>query len=74
MFVNGQSLCSFFHRTDDPHKDYKKVRIEGDVELSGMEVSLCWESVGGAANCCKFPAGREKGATEQVQQQLGLSR
>ncbi|KAL3078891.1 hypothetical protein niasHS_014673 [Heterodera schachtii] len=75
--VNGTPFCSFFHRTIDAHKDYKKVRISGEVELTGMEVSLCWESVGGVSNCCKYPegrAGRTNAAGENVQQPIGLSR
>uniref|UniRef100_A0A183BM65 Galectin n=1 Tax=Globodera pallida TaxID=36090 RepID=A0A183BM65_GLOPA len=35
--VNGLPFCSFFHRTKDIHKDYKKLRICGEVELTGVE-------------------------------------
>jgi hypothetical protein len=54
VFVNGHALCQFFHRTDDPHCDYKSLRVEGELELSGLETSPCWESIAGVDSCCKY--------------------
>lgn len=30
------------------------MRIDGSIELMGVEVSLCWETVGGMRECCTF--------------------
>jgi len=52
IYVNGERFCDFLHRNNNPLEDYKMLKITGDVELTGVEVSLCWEVVGGKASCC----------------------
>jgi len=37
VFVDGQRFCTFAHRGD--HNDYVGLRIAGDVEVTGVEVS-----------------------------------
>uniref|UniRef100_A0A914HLF2 Galectin n=1 Tax=Globodera rostochiensis TaxID=31243 RepID=A0A914HLF2_GLORO len=39
IFINGHHYCAFAHRVDAPNSDYKFVRIEGNIELTGLEVS-----------------------------------
>jgi len=39
IFINGQHYCAFAHRVGDPNNDYKFVRIEGEIEVTGVEVS-----------------------------------
>lgn len=52
VLINGEHYCRFYHRTTDPHKDYKQMRIEGGIELMGIEVSLSWETIGGVEPRC----------------------
>lgn len=39
LFVDGKRLGTYAHRTNNPDKDYKTLRVVGDVEVSGVEVS-----------------------------------
>uniref|UniRef100_A0A915NVB5 Galectin n=1 Tax=Meloidogyne floridensis TaxID=298350 RepID=A0A915NVB5_9BILA len=39
VFINGSHYCSFAHRVEDPNNEYKFLRVEGDIELTGVEVS-----------------------------------
>jgi len=38
VFVNGDRFCSFAHRVD-PSSAYTGLRVEGDVDVTGVEVS-----------------------------------
>lgn len=39
VFLNGQHYCSFAHRVDNPNSDYKFLHIDGNIEVTGVEVS-----------------------------------
>ncbi|KAF7639365.1 Galectin [Meloidogyne graminicola] len=39
VFINGNHYCTFAHRIEDPNNEYKFLRIEGNIELTGVEVS-----------------------------------
>lgn len=39
IFINGKHYCAFAHRVGEPNNDYKFIRIEGDLEVTGVEVS-----------------------------------
>jgi len=56
VYINGERFCDFLHRTNDPKEDYKMLKVTGNVELTGVEVSLCWEVVGGKSDCCNKKA------------------
>nr|CDJ84392.1 Galectin domain containing protein [Haemonchus contortus] len=36
--VNGEQFGTFEHRTDDPTGDYSEMRLDGDIEVTGIEV------------------------------------
>lgn len=39
IFLNGNRFGTFAHRTGNPAKDYKSLKIEGDVEITAVEIS-----------------------------------
>ncbi|KAI6214388.1 hypothetical protein M3Y94_00262200 [Aphelenchoides besseyi] len=38
VFVNGQRFTAFAHRTADPRQDYYGIKVDGTVEITGLEV------------------------------------
>lgn len=38
IFMNGDRLCTFAHRVD-PKSEYKSLKVDGDVDLLGIELS-----------------------------------
>lgn len=36
--MNGDRLCTFAHRVD-PKSEYKSLKVDGDVDLLGIELS-----------------------------------
>jgi len=38
-FVNNKRFATFAHRTSNPRQDYHALRISGDVDLTGIEVT-----------------------------------
>jgi hypothetical protein len=39
VFINGEHYCSFAHRVEDTNNEYKFLRIDGEIEITGVEVS-----------------------------------
>jgi len=39
VFVDGKRIGTFAHRTSNPDLDYKTLRVMGEVEVTGVEVS-----------------------------------
>jgi len=39
IFVNGNRIGTFAHRTSNPRHDYHKIRVSGTVDLTGLEVT-----------------------------------
>lgn len=39
LYINGQHYCSFAHRITDPNNDYTFLRIDGKIDITGVEVS-----------------------------------
>nr|CDJ84615.1 Galectin domain containing protein [Haemonchus contortus] len=38
IIVNGEEIGTFEHRTDDPMGDYSEMRLEGDIEVTKIDV------------------------------------
>jgi hypothetical protein len=61
MFINGrQPFAQFAHRTPAPSTVYKRVRVAGQLELMGAEVSLCGgeeEAIGDG--CCQSATAKK---------------
>jgi len=39
IFLNGERIGTFAHRTPHPDRDYKSLKVVGDVEITAVEVS-----------------------------------
>lgn len=38
IFINNQHFVTFIHRTENPDFDYKKIRINGELELNEFQL------------------------------------
>lgn len=39
IFCDGERIGTFAHRTSNPNRDYVKLNVAGDLELTGIEFS-----------------------------------
>jgi hypothetical protein len=39
IFINNKRFATFAHRTQDPKHDYYAIRVSGDLDLTGLEVT-----------------------------------